>query len=263
MEWVQLIIDTLFNTDIVSFISYGIFGIGGSKQKSSSSASSSSADYSRTTQRMAFEESQRNLSNKAIASHLHNFNPNNISETATQLFSSGTKFLDSLGGGEGADFLRDRISGDSGIADQRINNLGEDLGRFFREELLTGISRNATASGTQGGSRQGVAESLAVREVAEQFQRGATEIRGSELDARTSAAKDLFALENEASTRGLEALPALQELSESSEFAELSGLQALRGILGDPTILTESYSKGKSHSTAYSKGKSSGFSLEF
>lgn len=294
MEWIELLQQaSAWVFDGAPLLA--IFGIGGSKSKSASEAASDSSSSSfsqtrarnnslsggssQTTSEVAFGDSFARLfagAEDAAAA----IDPSRIAQAADELFSSGTSFLDQLSeGGVGREALAERITDGGRIANRRIRQLGGDLGRFFREELLTGISRGSTGANTVGGSRQGVAESLAAREVAQQFQRGATDIRSRELSERTDAAAQLAGFELAGDQAAIGALPGLLELQETGALSELAPSAALSQILGGPTVLSQSESEqfgrssgfnfslsksgSKSSSRAYSKGKSGGLNIAF
>lgn len=275
IELLQAGVDWFVNTDPAALITYAIFGIGGSKTKSSSQSYSQDQSTSRaeayTTQGVLNRPAYERLAFQAESAN-RRVNPDFLSQAAGDLFSGGTEFLDRLGytdqgGKAGANFLTNRVAGGDQYSDQQIAYLGEDLGRFFREELLTGISRGSTAAGTQGGGRQGVAESLAAREVASQFARGATDIRRQDLTERQGAAETLLNFNLGNTQAGLAALPGLQDLAADEQLAEFDVLDRLSSILGGPTILSDSRSFSSTDSFGYSsgtsKGKSGGFSLGF
>lgn len=274
MDFLLSIIDPSL-WDVGSFVSYAIFGIGGSKSKQSSQqqsqASGSSTSSGISRQRLAFSDLFGQLYGEATAATTAFDREDQISssirDNANALFSGGTSFLQNLeSGGEGADYLRSRITAE-GTVDEQIGFLQEDLSRFFNEELLTGIRRSAVGSGTYGGSRQGVNEALAAREVAGQFARGVTDIRQRDLDARTAAAADLFGLESSAAATGLAGLTTVADVGERAALADLAPYEALAGILGDPTVVgesrTSSQSRDQSFSFGSSSGKSGGFNLGF
>src|SRR5690606_22738907 len=110
--------------------------------------------------------------------------PSVLTEQANILFGAGTDFLGRLGGGPETDYLASRVAGQSPVLDEQIAALGEDVGRFFREELNPAITTQAVASGTLGGGRQGVAQGLAAEAAGREFQRGATALRAADIAAR-------------------------------------------------------------------------------
>lgn len=252
----------------------GLFGIGANKSSSKSESFAQSTDQSQSssfgssTQNIAFEELFSKLYGDAVgasgkvAGAIPEFQGQ-----AAQLFSGGTGFLDSLVGNEGSDYLKNRVSGDNALLDEQIAGLGTDLGRFFNEELLPGITSNSINSGTLGGGRQGVAQGLAAEKVAQQFTRGATELRSADQAARDAAARDYAGGVRDSAATGLAGLPSVLGLAESGAASDFLPISLLADVLGGPTTLTESLSLsdsssfGQSTATSKSKGKSAGFSF--
>lgn len=208
-------------------------------------------------------------------------NPQLATERVNQLFTGGAGIIEQLaGGGAGADYLAGRLNGENDILNSQVDALGADLGRFYREELNPVIRGSAVAGGTLGGGRQGVAEGLASEGVAREFQRGATELRSSDIARRDTAALGLLGAQNANAQTALGALPGLAQLGSGMEA--LAPFAALSEILGGPTVLTESFGQEMSQQqseefatslaeelgisydeahalmTAKSKGKSSG-----
>jgi hypothetical protein len=274
-------------------------GLSGSKSKSSSTSnaygysgadslstalggsSSLSGGQSQSYQDLAFADLFANLYGDAAgaAGRSAQLVPG-LQTQAGQLFSGGVGFLDQLGGGPGAEYLEGRISG-PGLADEQIGMLGEDLGRFMREELNPAIASRGVATGTLGGGRQGVAEGRAAEGLQREFTRGALEIRGNEQAQRDALAAQAAGIRQQGAGAGLAALPGMYGLAEAGAMAEMSPYQALAQIMGGPTTLTTSGSSqfGESQAfniaeaisqsfaedwaTSLSKGKSSSFGLSF
>ncbi len=214
------------------------FGIGGSTSESSSSQSVFEADI--------FSRLFGNASNVA-----GNIDTAGLTEAANSLFNSGQGFLGSLqeqaaGTDVSGQFLSDRISGEGGFVDENIAALGEDLGQFFNEELLPGITSQAVGGGQLGGGRQGVAQGKAIESVGREFRRGSLDIRNADLRARTDAAKALSAQKLSASQAGLTGVQQQFDLKNAATLAPFSPFLTLADILGGPTTLTESSSSSSS-----------------
>jgi hypothetical protein len=248
-----------------------LFGLGGSSSKSSQSSRAQSTDYASSsgssTQSIAFEElfSQLYGQSAGAAGKVAESIPG-FQGQAASLFSGGMGFLDTLQeGGAGADYMRSRINGDSGVADQQVAALQADLGRLFNEELMPAITSGSVAGGTLGGGRQGVAQGLATEKIAQQFAQGSASIRATDQAARDAAATSLLGAETTGATAGLNALPNVLGLAESGLSADLLPMQFLAQVLGGPTTLTESLAESESfgQSTAVSKGKSKSGSFNF
>ncbi len=182
-----------------------------------------------------------------------------LTDAANQLFTSGQGFLGDLQGiSAGTDvsgeFLSSRVSGEGGFVDENIAALGEDLGQFFNEQLLPGITSEAVAGGALGGGRQGVAQGKAIESVGREFRRGSLEIRNADLRERTEAARQLSAQKLSASQAGLTGVQSQFDLANAATLAPFSPFLTLAQILGDPTVLGESEAKSKSSSFGVSAG---------
>lgn len=272
------------------------FGLSGSKQ--SSQSQSSSLDYSSSLanssslsqgasqstsfgrQNIAFEDILRRLYGGATdAATAAVAEAPLFAGEARQLFTGGLSFLDRLQNVPGSDYLASRVTGSDAAAEAQIGVLGSNLGRFFNEQLMPGITGRGVATGTLGGSRQGVAIGRAAGEVANSYSSGVAAILASSQAARDAAAGTLGAQSISASGAGLSSLPSLLGLSQAGANAGLSPYLTLSQIIGGPTVLGESGSQstssdmataisqaisssfGTSQSTSTSKGRSFGFSF--
>lgn len=225
------------------------FGIGGTRTSSSSSSSQSIFESD------IFARLFGDASNIA-----GNINTSGLTEAANQLFSGGQDFLSdlqSISAGEdvSGEFLSSRISGEGGFVDENIAALGEDLGQFFSEELLPGITSQAVGGGQLGGGRQGVAQGKAIESVGREFRRGSLDIRNADLRERTAAASSLSASRTSAAEAGLVGAQQQFDLANAATLAPFSPFLTLAQILGDPTTLSESESQAE--------GKSLRFSADF
>ncbi len=224
------------------------FGIGGS---SSSSQRTSSQDvFSSDLFRSLFS----GASNVA-----GNIDTRGLTEAANQLFTSGQGFLGDLqelsaGTDESGEFLRSRISGEGGFVDENIAALSEDLGQFFNEELLPGITSEAVGGGALGGGRQGVAQGKAIESVGREFRRGSLDIRNADLRQRTDAAKTLSAQKLSASQAGLTGVQSQFDLANAATLAPFSPFLTLAQILGPTTTLTESQASSEGKSLSFKTG---------
>lgn len=259
-----------------------MFGLSGSTSKSTSSsqaygyqgagslstsqdvarAASESRGLSTSTQSLAFQDLFSQLYGGA-ASTAAGLSGQPVQNAASMLFSGGTGFLDSLGGGAGEDYLASRLASGNPILGEQIAGLGSDLGRFFREELNPAITSQAVAGGTLGGGRQGVAQGAAMREVGEQFTRGATALRAGDIAARDAAAQGLAGARTQAAGVGLSALPGLLGVAQTGSLSALAPFQALAGILGGPTVLTQARSEDTASSISASEAVARAISQSF
>ncbi len=142
----------------------GLFSVGGSRSKSQSTGSSSSIDAARSGsisggQSVGGSESAQSIAFEDVFARLFGgaegaaggLDPSMLSGAANQLFSGGMGFLEQLSGGADTEFLQSRLSGESPILGEQIDALGEDIGQFFNEQILPGISSEAIAGGGLGG----------------------------------------------------------------------------------------------------------------
>ncbi len=225
------------------------FGIGGSTQESSSSSSQSIFESD------IFAQLFGDASNIA-----GNINTSGLTKAANELFNSGQGFLGDLqsiasGDDISGQFLQDRISGEGGFVDENIAALGEDLGQFFNEELLPGITSEAVGGGQLGGGRQGVAQGKAIESVGREFRRGSLDIRNADLRQRQDAATALSGQRTTAAQAGLVGAQQQFDLANAATLAPFSPFLTLAQIIGDPTTLTESESSSSGRSLSFGVGK--------
>lgn len=251
-----------------------MFSFGASSARSNSSSSSygysgSSTDaFSRGTsnQRVAFEDLFANLYGQAggAASRMATMAPQ-FGAQAERLFSGGLEFLDTL---QGPSAIDERLA-DPGTADAQIGDLGEDLARFFAEDLNPEITSRAVATGTLGGGRQGVAQGRAADAITREFARGSTAIRTADVTRRDQLAASAAQNRLGAAGVGLQALPGLLGVAEGGFSAELAPWMQLASVLGGPTVLGSSEdiaseisrAFGEDFSQSQSRSKSKSFSF--
>lgn len=224
------------------------FGIGGSS--SSSQSTSSQSVFSADLFRQLFSDASN------VAGGI---DTQGLTDAANELFTSGSGFLGSLqelsaGTDVSGEFLSSRISGEGGFVDENIAALGEDLGQFFNEELLPGITSEAVGGGQLGGGRQGVAQGKAIESVGREFRRGSLDIRNADLRQRTEAARALSATKLSASQAGLTGVQQQFDLANAATLTPFSPFLTLAEILGTPTTLTESQSSSKGKSLSFETG---------
>lgn len=251
------------------------FGIGGSSSSSRSSSESQqtsesragsvsggqavSGSQSQSGQSIAFEDIFAQLFGNA-SSAAGGIDPSVLTGQANQLFSGGTDFLSQLqGGGVGQNFLEEQL-GENPLLQENIDALGADLGDFFNNELLTGITSEAVAGGQLGGGRQGVAQGAAVESVARQFAQGSRDLRNADLDRRTAAAGTLEANRANNANIGLASLPGLFGVAQGGQNATLSPFEQLSNILGGVTTTTDSSSTSFGNSEDFAQSFSDSFS---
>ncbi len=253
------------------------FGFGASRSDTTSSsssfdrsnASSTSGGFgvSSSEQRVAFEDIFARLFGGAEGAAA-GLDPSMLTDAANTLFSGGTGFLGQIGHDAGSQYLTDRLGANNQVLEEQIGLLGEDLGKFFTEQLNPAITSQAVAGGQLGGGRQGVAQGLATQAVGEQFARGATALRAGDIAARDAAAQGLATNTIQGAMAALQGLPALAGVAEQGFGAGLRPYELLAGILGGPTTLTSagstsadfarsiSESYGQSQANSRTRGRS-------
>lgn len=188
--------------------------------------------------------------------------PSVLQGQASSLFGSGTSFLDQIGGGPGTEFLEDRVSGSSPVLQDNIDALGSDIGKFFQEQIMPGITSQGVATGTLGGGRQGVATGMATDAAAREFQRGALGLRTADLEARTGAAATLADQSIAGAGTGLAGIPGLSDVAQQGFEAGIAPQALLAQILGGPVALTDSQSTQQSSSEDFARAFSEAFSRD-
>lgn len=258
------------------------FGFGGSTSTSQSQSESFEQSQSRSgsggfsqsqaDQRIAFEDIFARLFGGAEGAAA-GLDPSLLTEAANTLFTSGQSFMDQIGNNAGTAFLERRLSDDNQVLQDQIDLLGEDLGRFFEEELNPAITSQAISGGQLGGGRQGVAQGRALSEVASQFTRGATALRAGDVAARDAAAGTLAGNAITGAQVGFSGIPAVAGAADLGFSAGLAPYERLAAILGGPTVLgsssstaadwarafSSSFGRSRATSTSRSRGLSLGF----
>ncbi len=258
-------------------MSYG-FEFGGSKSKSK--GKSESSDWSKSgsesggigstgsEERVAFEDIFARLFGGAEGAAA-GLDPSMLTDMANMLFGSGMGFMDQIGGDQGTQYLQDRLGGDNEVLQQQIDLLGEDLGSFFNEQLLPGITTQAAGGGQLGGGRQGVAQGVATEEVGNQFTRGATALRAGDIAARDAAASTLSGNAIMGAQTAFQGMGAMAGIADMGFSAGMAPYERLAAIMGGPTVLGSSYGSSSDWAKAWSesfgssssKTKSSGKSI--
>jgi len=154
------------------------------------------------------------------------------------------------------------------FAQQQIGQFGEDIGRFYREQLLPGIGAQSQMAGQLGGSRQGIAQGLAAQGVTQQFARGATQILNDSAGQALQAAQagmsgqlgqgmglaQVGGIGNQAGQGLINSLAPLFNLGLAPYAAEFAPLMTLAGILGSPTVLSSQQSRGSGSGSGFKFG---------
>lgn len=134
----------------------------------------------------------------------------------------------------------------------QIGNLGENIGQFFNEQLLPGIDQTTQLAGQGIGSgRNSVARGQATRDSLNAFARGAADLEAQFGQQQISAAQGALAgrqgqlgLAGDLNQAGFNQLSGLGALGLSQFTAPFANLQNLNAIIGPPTVLGDTSSKG-------------------
>ena len=119
-----------------------------------------------------------------------------------------------------------------GTTDQQISALQNILNQNLSENILPGLAQGANATGQLGGSRQGIAQGLAVRGTQQALSEGVTGILSNDLLRRANTA----AQSANVGTAGQQAFSLAANLG-------FSPYAALGSIIGSPVVLNQSQSE--------------------
>lgn len=248
-----------FSTSFDNLDAFG-FNFGFNQSFSDSISRGSSFSRGASTSRVFAEDVFRDLFGGASRA-AGGIDTGSIAGAANMLFSGGTDVLNALQqGGEGADFLRNRLSSD-GLVDEQIGLLGDDLARFLAEDVNPAITSGGVSASTLGGSRGEVQKGIATGKAADAFTRGAVSLRVADQSQRDQIAAGLMQSDASRNQASLAALPMLFGLAESGAMAGLSPFAALASIIGDPTVLTDSISEGGSEQFSRALAEALGIDL--
>jgi hypothetical protein len=240
------------------------YGFSDTSSNSSSNAVSQSSGQSTSGQSIAFEDVFNNLyrgassaAGGAVAGAAE------LGQTARQLFTGGSQFLDSLGNNSGMDALNQRINDDGSVLNGQLDQLREQTGRLFSEEINPAITSRAVGGGNLGGGRQGVAQALGAEKAGQVFTSGATSLIANNQQQKDQAAAQVLQGTIGAASTGLGALPGLLDLQTKGNSAQLGVYSTLAGILGGPTTLSSSQSTQDSNSIATMISEAFGHSYNY
>lgn len=226
-----------------------------------SSSLSTSQGQSSADQRIAFEELFAQLYGDAGAA-AKAVKTEGISTAANQLFSGGMKFLDQLQGNPATDALEAGLS-DTSARDTQLALLKTQLGDFFGEELMPGVTDVGVATGNLGGGRDQVMRAQAAKAVGGQFATGASNIITADAATKNATALELAKLKQGGAATGLSALQSLLGLQTEGELAQLAPAQILASIMGGPTVLGSSQSTDMAQAISDSFGVNGSSSYGF
>jgi len=239
------------------------FGISTSLATSGQESGSEAKATSTSTQDIAFADLFSLLYGDAIgAAGKASANIPGFQSQAAGLFNAGKGFLDEIGSDVGRKFLDERITGDDDILEKQLAGLSEDVGRFFSEELLPGVTSAAVGAGQKGGGREGVAQGKAIETAAREFRRGSTELRLADRTSRENLALGVAGIDQTGKLGAVAAVPGLLGLAEAGTFADLSVSERLSAIFGPATALTTSESESTTDAFSIANSIAEAFSLD-
>lgn len=145
-------------------------------------------------------------------------------------------------------YLTSALNASSDQSRQAFNTLQGDIAHNLKESILPGIRGNAIASGQYGGSRQGIAEGLALGRANRQAQDAAQQIGLADIAARTGAQSGAFESGQNRALSAMQGLGGQQygtaiqnaqfqqqtELANAAarQAADMANIQALMGTRG-------------------------------
>jgi hypothetical protein len=234
------------------------YGWSESESQDNAASSSVSGGTSATRQNLAFADIfERMYGGATGAADKAIMSAPELRLQAQQLFTGGMGILDSLGGDAGSQYMNDALGDEDALLNQQIDLLREDTGRLFTDELNPAITSRAVAGGSLGGGRQGVAQALAMEAAQREFTKGSVGLRVASQDRKDRIAAEVAGNTLTAANTGLGALPGLLDMFERGENAELGVYNSLSGILGGPTVLSQSdssdFSRASSIAEAFSR----------
>lgn len=185
-----------------------------------------------------------------------------LSAAAKQLFSGGMDTLSNLGGDVGTQYLASSLNNDS-VLNSQISQLRDESGRLFSEQLNPAITSRAVAGGTLGGGRQGVAQGQAIGDTERAFMEGVTQLQTQNQARKDTAAATIASNSLGAATTGLGALPSMLDILTQGNNAELGVYSDLSGIIGGPTVLSQSQSESSTFGSSIQEALSQAFSSSF
>lgn len=171
--------------------------------------------------------------------------------TSQDLFGQGQQLIQGAQQNPFLQGLQQQAGGNPELVAAQTQQLGTDIGQFFQQQILPGISRQATGVGQLGGGRQGVAQGLAAQGAGQAFQRGAVGFQQADAQRSLQAGLGGGQLALGGAQTGLEGLSGLQGLLESPFGTQMQSLMALLASIGGPTVLSEQQATSQSESSSF------------
>ena len=130
--------------------------------------------------------------------------------------------------------LQQQAFGQNPALESQIGQLGSDITRQFQQGLLPGIQSAAVGAGQLGGGRQGVAQGIGIQSALDAFSRGATDLRGQDINRQLQAAQALGGLTGGAaqSLGGLQQQGFGQQIGANQAAGQLGLGQQQQGLAG-------------------------------
>jgi hypothetical protein len=135
--------------------------------------------------------------------------------------------------------LAQRASGQNPYMQSQIDQLGSDLGSFYREQINPALTSGGIQAGGLGGARQGIAQGMAADQVGDQFRQGASQLRFQDVAQQQMAANQF-----------------LQNQMQMSPYALMGQLMGV-----GPTVLTDAWNMNEGSSSSTGSGSSSGWNF--
>ena len=129
--------------------------------------------------------------------------------------------------------LMQRAQGGSPWLQSQIGQLGDNIGQFFNQQIMPGITGEYAGAGQLGGSRQAVSQGMASQEALRQFVQGATGLYSNDYTQGANAAGMAGQLaQGSINNAGNQYNLGMQPYS-----AQFQPLQQFSSLLGGPTVL--------------------------
>jgi hypothetical protein len=144
-----------------------------------------------------------------------------------------------------------------------LGALKSQLGDFFNEQVIPGITSRGVGAGALGSSRDNVVRAQAAKAVGGQFSQGAASIISADQGQRDQVAQTLAGVQGQNAGTALGALQSLFGLSNAGANASLEPYTALAQILGGPTTLTTSSQISDALSSSFGQQGSQSYGFDF
>lgn len=217
-------------------------GVSGGASKSKGSSASEGFDQSQTSTSQAIYGPQG-----SGLDSLYGAAGNLFGQISGGAQAQGMQLSDQLSGlGQGFLGQMQGLSDPSAQIAAQEKSLSTGLGNLFSQQINPAISSQAIGAGGFGGSRQGVAQGQAIGQLGQAYTEGLGDI---------TARANNQALQ--AQGMGIGSLPGMFDLGMAGYNSQWSPLQQYAGLLGGPTVLTQSAGTSYGEQSSQSKNKGS------